>query len=401
MKDIDLFQQALGLDNGWYVVKSNFNLEKKRLDIDIDFTRGTEFLCPECSHLSKVHDTIEKTWRHLNFFQYEAYLHARVPRTKCDEHGVRMVSVPWATSGSGFTLLFEALILTLVKEMSVATVATLVGETDKKIWRVVNKHVQGNLDKQDLSGISRIGVDETSISKGHRYVTVFVNMDTKKVIYSTEGKDSTTIQRFMHQLARKGGCIENIKEFSCDMSPAYIKGIHDFFPNAKITFDKFHIIKYLNKAVDEVRKEEQRTEKILTGSKYIWLKNEKNLSIGQKQEFDKISKKRLKTVRAYHLKTVFQEIFYYGNDNGEEQVKQWYSWAIRSRLDPIKEFSRLLKSHWNGIVEYFNSGLTNAILEGTNNLIQQLKRRARGYRSTRNFITMIYFTNCDFSALPT
>jgi transposase len=290
MKDLDLFQMALGLDEKWFVVKSEFNPKDKRLDIYLDFKAGEVFPCPECSLESKVHDTEEKTWRHLNFFQHEVYLHARVPRVRCPEHGVKMIEIPWARKQSGFTLLFEALILSMADAMPVNAIAELVGETDKRLWRIITYYVNRDLEQQDLSEVRRIGVDETSTKRGHNYVSLFVDMDTKKVVFVTEGKDSSTVQAFKAHLLKHRGDPDLIREFSCDMSPAFISGIKAQFPAAHITFDRFHVMKLLNKALDEVRRQEQATESMLKASRYVWLKNRSNLTAKQQKKLDSLSR---------------------------------------------------------------------------------------------------------------
>jgi transposase len=212
MKDLDLFQAALGLNEQWIVTKSEFKPQEKRLDIFLDFIPGSEFACPECKVNAKVHDTIEKTWQHLNFFQHAAYLHARVPRIECQKDGVKLIDVPWARKQSGFTLLFEALIMAMTREMPVNAIAALVGITDKRIWRVIEHYVKKDLATQDLSEVTRIGVDETSSKRGHSYVTIFVDMDTNKAIFVTEGKDASTVKSFKdHLLSHKGNPVK-IKE---------------------------------------------------------------------------------------------------------------------------------------------------------------------------------------------
>jgi transposase len=135
MHDVDLFQRAPGLREPWRVVDVQFDAGQRRLDLRIAFPKGSRFGRPECGWEGcEVHDSEEKTWRHLDFFQHQAYLTARVPRVICPEHRVHQVEVPWARERSGFTLLFEALVMALVEEMPVVAVAGLIGETDMRLW---------------------------------------------------------------------------------------------------------------------------------------------------------------------------------------------------------------------------------------------------------------------------
>lgn len=196
-QDLLLFQAALGLSEPWRVTSVEFDRESGRLDLRIDFPRGATFCCPECERAGlRAYDTVEKTWRHLDFFQHQAHVTARVPRVECPEHKVRQVAVPWARERSGFTLLFEALVMAMVCEMPVKTLAGLVGEQDKRIWRVVHHYVDRAVEGQDLEGVERVGIDETSSRRGHEYVTVFADLDQRRGVFVVEGKDHETVQAF-------------------------------------------------------------------------------------------------------------------------------------------------------------------------------------------------------------
>ena len=405
MKDTELFQLALGLSSPWEVQSSIFDPASKRLDITLCFPRGSLFCCPCCGESGlKAHDTITKTWRHLNFFQHEAYLTAKVPRVKCSECGVRLIGVPWAKPGSGFTLLFEALVMTLAKAMPVKTVAEFVGEHDTRLWRIIHHYVDQSRSEADYSEVSEVGFDETSSRRGHDYVSLFVDLNGPRVLYATEGKDSSTVARFKKDLITHGGAEENIGQMCCDMSKSFIKGVKENFPAAELTFDRFHIMKIINEAVDQVRRDEQKTHLELAKSRYVWLKNPGNLNQNQKETLSSLMLKKLnlKTSRAYQIKLNFQEIFNQSPDVAEGLLKKWFFWATHSRLQPIIDAARTIKRHWNGVLQWFQSQITNGVLEGINSLIQAAKARARGYRTNRNLITMIYLIAGKLNfALPT
>ena len=401
MNEKTLFQLALGLAEPWFVSETKFDPAAKRLDLFLDFKRGYAFPCPECGKAGKTHDTEEKTWRHLNFFQHEAYLHARVPRTRCEDHGVRLVEVPWGRSQSGFTLLFEALVMLLAREMPVNSIAELLGVTDHRVWRVLKHYILADVEKMDLSALTSVGVDETAARRGHNYVSLFVDMDKRNVVFVTEGKDAGTIEAFTGHLAGHGGSPGAVKEVSCDMSPAFISGVETHLPEAAVTFDRFHVVKMLNTAVDEVRREEQRTEPSLKSTRYIWLKNPTNLTNAQAAKVHGLSRTKLKTARAYRMKLVFQEIYRLPMRLAESAMEGWYRWGIRSRLKPIVEFARMLRRHWEGVVRWFSSRLNNGLLEGLNSLVQAAKARARGYRSLEYFKLMIYMVAGHLGLLPT
>jgi transposase len=384
---------ALGLIPPWLVESCVFDPEKKRLDIYIDFSRGGEFPCPACSRMNcKGYDTVDKVWRHLNFFEHVAFLHVRTPRVKCPECGVKQVPVPWAREGSGFTLLFEAFIMAMAKEMPVNAIARLVGEYDTRIWRILHHYVEQARSEQDYSGVSKVGVDETSSRRGHNYISVFVDMDRSKVLFATPGKDSATVTAFKSDLEAHGGHPENIKQACCDMSPAFIRGIEDTFEGSTITFDRFHIVKIINEAVDEVRRQEQKIRPELKKTRFAWLKNPSNLTAKQKTVIETLNVKtlNLKTAKAYQIKLTFQDLYDQPKEEAGAFLKRWYFWATHSRLQPMIDAARTIKRHWDGVLRWFESGMTNGILEGINSLIQAAKAKARGYRSDRNFITIVY-----------
>lgn len=393
MKETELIQIALMLTPPWKVAECQFDVNQKRLDIHLDFAKGSRFSCPTCGQSDcAVHDTDQKSWRHLNFFQHETYMYARVPRIKCSKCGVRVIGVPWAREGSGFTLLFEAYIMLLAPSMPVKRIAELVSEHDTRLWRLLQHHVNEAREQADYSDVKQVGIDETSSKRGHNYVTIVVDLKESKSIFATEGKDNTTIGLFKDDLVKHGGEPEAIVDVSCDMSPAFIKGIEENLPNAQITFDKFHIIKTLNTAVDEVRRQEQTGHPELKNTRYIFLKNPKNLTRKQEDKLGDLKLKdlNLKTMRAYHLRLNFQELWLQPPDQAEHFLKKWYYWATHSRIEPMKKAAKTMKQHWDGILNWFKSGINNGILEGINSLVQAAKARARGYRTNEYLITMVY-----------
>lgn len=315
-----------------------------------------------------------------------------------------MVDVPWARPGSGFTLLFEAMILTLVKAMPVKTIAAYVGEHDTRLWRIIHHYVEKARKNTDHSKVTKIAVDETASKRGHNYVSLFVDLDERKVLFATEGKDSSTVEKFHKDFKEHGGCPNLVTEACCDMSPSFISGINNNFPNAQITFDKFHTMKIINEAVDEVRRAEQKERPELYKTRYVWLKNPEKLNKHQSELLEELTLKKfnLKTSRAYHLKLNFQELFNQPPELAEAYLKKWYYWATHSRLEPMKQAAYTVKRHWNGILRWFKSKVSNGILEGLNSLVQSAKAKARGYRSTRNLIAMIYLIGGRLQfALPT
>lgn len=400
-----LFTLALGLTPPWEVWNLRFSPEEHRLDISIGFPLGSLFTCPVCgSKGAKAYDTTEKSWRHLNFFQHEAWLTARVPRVECDRGcGVKKIEVPWSRPGSGFTLLFEALIMVLVREMPVAQVAHLLGVHDTRLWRIIRHHVADARQRLDLSSVGRVGMDETASRRGHQYISLFFDMDKSQLLFATKGKDKETVKAFARDLTARKGQPKSVLEVCCDMSPAFISGVQEQFPNAEITFDRFHIMKVVNDAVDQVRRAEVRTQPALSKTRYIWLKNPGNLTAKQQATLETLKGRNLKTARAYQIRLTLQELFQTrSRREGEAFLKKWYFWATHSRLPPIVAAAKTIKNHWDGVLNWFHSRLTTGLVEGFNSLLQAAKARARGYRSDANFITMAYLIGGKLNfTLPT
>lgn len=392
MDQNQLFSLAIGLVPPWLVDHVTFTVEEKRLDLHINFPAGSRFACPVCGEECPVHDTREHIWRHMDFFQHEAYLHARVPRVACPEHGVHQMPVPWAREGSQFTLLFEALIMALVREMPVLTVARMVGETDTLLWRVIKHYVSEARTTVDMADVHAVGVDETSSRRGHDYITLFVDLLEKRLLFATPGKDAQTFAQFTKDLQAHGGHAEAITEVSMDLSSAFQKGAAEYLPNAQVTFDRFHLMKLVNEAVDAVRKGEALSQPVLKKTRWLWLKNQGNLKAQQKEKLQALLKNQnLKTAQAYQFRLTFQEIFTIQNRHqGAILLKAWMENAKASGLPPMVKIAYTLMNHWDGVLRWFESQITNGILEGFNSLLQSAKAKARGYRTHKNFIAMAY-----------
>ena len=404
----DLFKRALNIQEPWYLKSIEFNEAEKRLDLYIDFKEGSVFHYESSEENIKgdfkAYDTKEKFWRHLNFFEHECYLHARVPRVKVNEKIIRLIKVPWNGVSPGFTILFEALVLQLASNMPVHTVSKIIKESDAKIWNLLEKYVKQALLLNDYGNLHAVGMDETSMKKGHDYITLFIDLLKRRTIHIAKGKDSDTVKSFTDDLALHNGAPEAIKDISCDMSPAFIKGVKEYLPEAKITFDKFHIMKILNKAVDQVRKQELTTNPILKNSRYVLLKNKSNLTLKQQNKREELSlpELNLKSIRALHIRENFQEIYKATTDElFETLLNKWYFWATHSHIEEIKQAAYTIKNHWQGVLQWKKTQIDNGLLEGLNSLIQAAKAKARGFKTYRNFkiVAFLITGKLDFNQL--
>jgi len=411
---IELFELALHIESPWYIIKTEFSAIERQLIVFIDFKKGSKFHyeSPEegISGIFAVHDTVQKTWQHLNFFEHECHISARVPRIKTDDGKVRLIKTPWEGVHNGFTLLFETLILQLASNMPVNKVSKLTGISNYRIWELLKKYVAETLEKSDYASLEVVGIDETSSRKHHNYITLFVDLKVKKVIFITEGKSNQTVKDFVKDIEAHNGKATNIKHACCDMSPAFIKGVLENLPLAEITFDKFHIVKLLNEAIDIIRREEVKHEPCLKKNRYTFLKNRENHTKKEAARFAEISlsKLNLKTMRSYRIRESFQEI--YKSETVEEfafLLKKWYFWATHSRLTPIIQAAKTIKSHFEGIIKWMESKINNGILEGFNSIVQAAKAKARGFKTFDCFRTIIFlligkldFRVINYSYLP-
>lgn len=389
-------EELLHIPEPWYIDRVDFSLEVKQLDVYVKFRKRAVFPCSNCGAPDQPVKDIaakDRTWRHLNFFEYPCYVHAELPRTNCGQCNRMMrVNVPWALDKPKhyFTLHFDALIIMLAKDMPMNAVSRFVGEHDTRLWRILHHYVDNAIAVQDLSYVTKINTDETSAKRGHNYVTIFMDSEQKNVICVTKGKDSNTWSECKKQLEAHGGKAENITEVCMDMSPAFIKGAKENFPEASITFDKFHVIQAANEAVDEVRRTERKSCAELKDTRYMWLKNPENLTVAQQETMAKLKDCDLDTAKAYRMRLILQKIYRYPAAIAPMVLQDWIQWGLRCRLTPMVEVAKMLQKHYAGVVRWFSSKLTNGLMEGINSIFQAAKRKARGYRSEKNIIAMVY-----------
>jgi transposase len=381
------FERALGLGNGWKVIKSEMNVEQRRLELWLDFETGAQFPCPQCEQWCPVHDTVEKKWRHLDFWQHTTELTARVPRIKCQEHGVLQAQVPWARPGSGFTLMMEAMILLLCQEMTVSAAASYLGENDTRLWRVLDHYVMEAHQKMDWSGVTRIMVDETSARRGHRYVTVVLDADTHDLLLMVPGRSGQALSEFAQAMSAHGARPEQITHVVMDMSPGFIAGAQAAFPKARIVFDLFHIMKLAGEALDEVRRNLRRQGADLFGGLWALRGNSWTRSAEQQALRLQLCTSYPKLGRAMALRETLQDVL---ASEDVSTLRWWLGWAARSRLEPFRKLARTIKGHFQGILAYMETRLTNAAIEAVNGILQMAKRMARGFRSFHYFRLAAY-----------
>jgi transposase len=414
-----LFTSALGLQAPWAVRDVRLDTAKRRIDFDVECKQAL-LACPACgTGAQKVHDRLGRSWRHLDFFQFEAWLHADVPRVACSACGkTSQVSVPWAREGSGFTLLFEALALAMCRDLPVRQAARDLRVRDKQLWRRIEHYVSEARRKQDMSRVRIVGIDETSLRRGQDYVTVVHDLEAKRLLFCTPGRDHQTVQSFAQDLHAHGGKPTAIAHICMDMSAAYLKGASAYLPQALVSYDRFHIVKLAGEAMDEVRTAEWKADQARVQKELgeltpkqrrsiLWgmRRNPSSWTQTQTQAMHWLQRANLKTARAWRMKMALREVFTNARSHNQAelagaQLKAWLSWARRSRLEPFKRLAATLKAHFDSVVRGMLDQRSNAFVEAMNGLMQQAKRAARGFRTAANFIAIAYLRLGKLTHLP-
>ena len=405
-----VFQDLLGLGEGWAVQGVDYEAEQNRFVIVIQETEKLwpTQTCPveTCRQKPVVYkDRADvRSWRHLDVFGKKSETLCLVPRGRCTCCGhIYRVPVPWEGEGKHFSKEFEAFALTLMREMPTAKAAEILNTTDHQLWRMLFAHVDKAYAALDMSEVCWIGVDEMNTRKGHNYLTVFADLVKKRVLFATEGKDHATFEAFVAALGAHNGHPKAITQAAIDMSKAYQKGVKENLPKAEIVFDKFHVVAQVNGAVDEVRRTETRqgdalVQKQLKKSRWLFCKNPENLSEKEQARLEEMDLKHLATGLAYQMRLTLQEA--YASRNAEKaryRFESWVNW-VRARaekfgalLEPMRKMSDMVERHLEGILAWWQQGLTTAFMEGLNSLFSATKRKARGYRNPVYMITMLYF----------
>ena len=388
-----LFETALGIGAPWFVAGADFNAQARTLTIRVDFVPGSRFAVAGVDGEHPVHDTVAKRYRHLNFFQHECFLEVRVPRVRLPDGAVRQIEPPWAGKLSGFTLLFEALVLMLCQQMTFAAPARLVGESRHRVATICERYVELALAQADFSAVHELAIDETSRARGHDYITLAADAVERRVLAVAEGRSVETVEALAGELKGRGCAPEQVSSVSIDMSPAFIKGCSMQFPNARITFDKFHVVWHASTAVDKMRRIEQRTDRSLKGLRWSLLKDRSRLSPEAATDLHALIARMttVRTARAWSYKEQLREILERKQINVVRvMLRHWCTCVMRSKVEPMKEVAALVRNHLEGIVAWAQTRQTNGFLEALNGLFQAAKRRARGFTRMSTIRTVIF-----------
>ncbi len=403
-----VFHQILALGDAWRVAAVEYLESERKVIVRIEETpqlwAGEE--CPDCGgrQISGYDHAPERRWRHLNVFQLESEMVCALPRGQCKTcRKVYTVRAPWEGRGPHCTQEFEAFALTLAREMPVSKAGEILGITDHKLWRILFAHVDAAWEDLSWENVVWVGADEMNRRKGHHYLTVFVDLEAKRVLLAVEGKDAGVWEAFARELVRHNGHPKAITQVAIDMSPAYRKGVQDHLGNAQIVYDKYHVVSQVTEGVEAVRRAEVRQDasarEQLEKSCWLWRKNPENWTEREAGRWELLKGKPLVTGLAYAMRLELQ-LAYTARTASQARSRflKWCAWVRQEAealtsgfLEPMRKVADMVERHLEGILGHWKQGLTTAFLEGINSVFSAVKRKARGYRSIEYMTTMLYF----------
>jgi transposase len=387
----------LGVKSPWEVKTVELSIKDQKVEIELGWQWGADAQCPECGRACSIHDCApERTWRHLDTMQFATLIRARTPRANCPEHGVKTMQVPWAAPQGRFTLLFERFAVdVLLASASVSQACELLGIGWETAHEMMRRAVERGLERRQLEGLRHLGMDEKSFGRGQSYVTLLTDLEEARVLDVVEERTAEAADRLWQTLSPEQK--EGVEAVAVDMWEPFIQTIEQQVPEADIVHDKFHVSKYLGEAVDKVRRQEHKEllaqgDETLKGTRQLWLYNPQNFSPAQREEFAALKDLQLKVARAWAAKELFSKFWDYAQEGWARRFfKHWFGWVSRSRLQPVVEVAHMLKRHLENLLTYLKHRITNAVTEGLNSKIQNLKAAARGFRSFKNYRIRILF----------
>ena len=387
---------SLRLEDPWYIIGAEFNEEEPAIHIHVGVDKTAALCCPVCGAPTKRYgyEPKERVWRHADCLFYPCYVHCKRPRVLCDKCGTVQVNAPFERKNSRFTLLFEGYAMLLLQDVPRARASRLLRCDEKSLAAILTYWVHDAVNRMDLSDTCSIAMDETSFRRGHKYVTVAINEVRRRVFDVEPGRDKTAVKNVGKKLERNGGNTKSVNSVTSDMSASYLSAVREVFPNAKQTIDKFHVKQVLLKALDTVRKDEQKEsgrKKELFLCRKLFMVPQGRMTDKQRTMVAELSKQYKKTGRAFRIVQSLDD-FYASTSmvEAQERLDKLCSWMRRCRLKPMKDAALTLRNHSKEILNYFHTHLTNAICEGINAMIQAAKRKARGFHTFEGYAAMIY-----------
>jgi transposase len=358
--------------------------------------------CPECGRRGRiVRQTTEfRQWEDITLMGMKVLLWYTPKEIDCPTHGRLQEAIPWAPAYSRITYRLEWRLCALCQIMTQKAAAEILKMAPSTLSDLLHRIITRVRDGHKIRGVTTLGVDEISFLKGRKFATLVYDLDRSHVLWVGRGKGRETIDRFFNECLSKGQKAR-ILWASCDMSRAYTEAIKHHCPNATLVIDRFHVVKALNQAVDEVRKDEWRAldtdgRKAIKGLRWLLSMHSTNRTKGHTRFLNSLRNSNRRIHRAWVLKDEFERIWNYSyRASAEKFLKRWITAALRSRIPSLRQFVGTVRNHFDNIVAFTDRNLTNAVGEGLNRIVKIVKNRASGYRNLDNFADMIFLTVGD------
>jgi transposase len=386
-----LLRSLLGLE-GTRVLDVNFDEEGLVIDVSPTWRRGR---CSECGQACPGYDRDRgRRWRHLDLAGMTLHLRYDTRRVECSRCGVKVEQVPWAETSSWFTRPFEDHVGYLAQRCDKTTVSDMMRVAWDTVGTIIQRVVARRQRPDVLDGLTHIGVDELSYRRHHEYITVVVDHRRGHVVWAQPGKNADTLKAFFDELGTER-CAK-LEAVTIDMSGAYIKAVTECSPQAQIVFDRFHVQRLVQDAVDEVRRDEARAavsdeeRKQLKGTRWSLLKSFWNLSLFDSSRLATLQRDNKRLYRAYLLKEAMVGVLDCRYEwLARQKLDEWVRWARRSRLEPFKRVAATIREYADGILAYVRSGLSNGRTEGLNGKARTITRRSFGFHSAHGLIALL------------
>ncbi len=399
MLNASVWRHALGVDRATVIESVDFDEEAESVVIHVRPRRHTKRRCGLCGVRAPGYDQGQgrRNWRAMDLGVLVCHLQSDAPRVKCPTHGPTVAQVPWARHGAGHTRHFDDVVAWLVTHTSKSAVAELMRVSWRSVGAIITRVVaDARVAKDPFDGLRRIGIDEISYRRGHKYLTVVVDHDSGRLVWAAVGRDKATLEQFFDLLGEERSAL--ITLVSADAAEWIATVVRERCANATLCADAFHMVAWATKALDEVRKALWRDAKTtgapgliahLKGCRYALLKNPDRLTNRQQQSLSRVASVNKTLYRAYLLKEQFRLIFQLRGTQAIQALDDWCGWARRCRIPAFVDLYRRIVRHRDSIVATLtNDGLSNALVESTNTKLRLLTRMAYGFKSTDNLIAL-------------
>ena len=398
MRDATVWRRALGVDQATVINKIRYDEDEDLFIASVRHRRSAKPRCGVCSVLAPGYDNGEgpRRWRTLDVGVTRCYLEGAAPRVKCPDHGVTVAKVAWARHDSRHTRAFDDQVAWLQVHTSKTAVMALMRIAWVTVGAIATRVVaEARAASDPFDGLRRIGIDEISYKRGHKYLTVVVDHDTGRLLWAKPGRDKDTLGAFFEQLGADRSAL--ITLVSADAAEWIATVVAEQCPNATLCADPFHMVAWATAALDEVRRQVWRNAKAIgvtsmmkriKGCRYALLKNPGNLTASQRQSLARVQQVNKTLYRAYLLKEQFRLIWQLRDTDALAALDDWLSWARRCRIPEFVDLYHRILKHRPTIEATLTHGLSNALIESTNTKIRVLARMAYGFKNPENLIAL-------------